>query len=127
MLRLIGGVIVGVVAWLVVVTVLNLGLRHGWHDYAMVEKAMTFTIPMMVARLLMSAVSSLASGLVAALVDKRRWAPLVSGTTLLLLFVPVHYSMWDKFPIWYHLTFLFSLPLLSALGGTVLRREAAAA
>jgi len=31
----------------------------------------------------------------------------------------VHYSIWDKFPIWYHLTFLVSLPLLSAIGGSL--------
>ena len=59
MLRLVGGVIAGIVAWIVIVTALNLGLRHGWPAYAAVEKAMAFTVPMMVARLSMSAVSSL--------------------------------------------------------------------
>ena len=125
MLRSIGGVIAGIIVWIAVVTALNFGLRHGWHDYAAVEKAMTFTISMMVARLTMSAVSSLASGYVAALVDKGRWAPLVSGTILLLLFVPLHYAIWDKFPIWYHVTFLVSLPLLSAAGGKFLRAKPA--
>ena len=117
MLRLIGGAIAGIAAWVVVVTVLNLCLRHGWHDYAVVEKAMTFTLPMMVARLSMSAVGSLVGGFAAALVGRRIWAPLVSGTILMLLFLPVHYAIWSKFPIWYHLTFFVSLPLLSGLGG----------
>ena len=127
MLRSIGGVIAGIIVWIAVVTALNFGLRLGWHDYAAVEKAMAFTLPMMVARLSMSAVGSLVGGFVAALVDRRRWAPLVAGTILLLLFVPVHYSIWDKFPIWYHLTFLISLPLLSVVGGRFVRAKPATA
>jgi len=117
MWRLIGGTLAGLVAWIVIVSALNFGLRHGWPDYAAVEKAMTFTVAMMVARLSMSGVSSLASGYVAALVGKGGWASLLSGTILLLLFIPVHYSLWNHFPVWYHLTFLISLPLLSFLSG----------
>jgi hypothetical protein len=121
--RLIGGVIAGVVAWTVLATILNLALRHGWADYAAVEKAMAFTVPMMAARLAMSAICSLAAGFAAARLDKR--APLIAGTILLLLFIPVHYALWSKFPIWYHLTFLASLPLLSLAGGKISRAATA--
>ena len=51
MLRTIGGAIAGVVVWTIAITFLNLGLRHGWADYAAVEKAMTFTLSMKLARL----------------------------------------------------------------------------
>ncbi len=121
MLGRIGGAIVGVVVWIIVVTLLNLVLRHSWHDYATVERAMAFSLPMMVARLSMSGVSSLVGGMVAGWTDKTGWSPLVSGVILLLLFLPVHYSLWDKFPAWYHLTFLALLPLLSWLGGRLWR------
>lgn len=117
MVRLVGGTVAGVLVWIVVVTILNLGLRHGWHDYALVEKAMTFTLPMMIARLVMSAASSLAGGAAADALDPRGRAPLASGILLLLLFVPEHYALWPRFPAWYHLTFLVSLPLLAWLGG----------
>jgi hypothetical protein len=120
MLRVVGGVIAGIAAWIVIVTALNLGLRHYWPDYAAVEKAMTFTLPMMAARLSMSALSSLLGGIVAGLVDKLRLAPLISGTILLLLFLPEHYALWARFPIWYHLIFLVSLPVFSMLGGDLL-------
>jgi uncharacterized protein (DUF983 family) len=40
---------------------------------------------------------------------------------LLLVFIPVHYSIWSHFPIWYHLTFLISLPVLSIVGGKFAR------
>jgi hypothetical protein len=126
MLKLIGGVLAGIVAWIVIVTVLNLGLRHGWPAYAAVEKAMTFTLPMMVARLSESALSSLASGYIAARIDKGGWAALVTGTILLLPFAYEHYTLLHKFPIWYHLTFLISLPLLSVVGGKLRSRPVTA-
>ncbi len=127
MLRRIGGVIAGVGVWIVIVTLLNLALRYSWHDYATVERAMTFSLPMMVARLSMSGVSSLVSGMVAGWIDKTGWAPLVSGSILLLLFLPVHYSLWDRFPAWYHLTFLASLPFLGWWGGRLWRPRPAIA
>jgi len=117
MMRLIGGVVAGAVAWFVIVTVLNLGLRYGWHDYAAVEKAMTFTLPMMIARLSESGVSSILSGMIAAMIARDRRAALYAGLVLLLVFLPFHYMIWSKFPAWYHLTFLSSLVILSWLGG----------
>jgi hypothetical protein len=121
MLRAIGGVIAGVIVWGVVVSLLGLGLRHGWPAYAAVEKAMTFTIAMMAARLSISAVSSLVSGYTAAAIGRRQSAALIAGVALLLLFIPVHYGLWHRFPIWYHLTFLISLPVLSIIGGRFAR------
>ncbi|GAC1574496.1 MAG: hypothetical protein NVS3B5_04850 [Sphingomicrobium sp.] len=120
-MRLIGSVIASLVTWAIIATILNLGLRHSWADYAAVEKVMTFTYPMMVARLGLSGVSSLVAGFLAAWIDKRRRASIISGAILLMLFLPVHYSLWEKFPIWYHLTFLASLPLLGWAGGTLWR------
>jgi hypothetical protein len=121
MLRQIGGAIIGVIAWGVVVTVLNLGLRHGWPAYAAVEKAMLFTVPMMAARLSISGISSLVSGYVSAAIGRSSQAALIAGVLLLLIFLPIHYSIWSKFPLWYHLTFLTSLPVLSIIGGQVWR------
>ena len=114
---LICGVVVGLAVWVAVVSLLDRSMRYGWHDYAAVEKAMTFTFAMMIARLSESAISSLVSGYLAALVGRGGRAPLVAGVVLLLMFIPIHYSIWSHFPIWYHLTFLISLPLLSSLGG----------
>ena len=118
MWRLIGGIIAGAVAWFVVVTILDRRLRYGWHDYPAVEKAMTFTLPMMIARLTESGISSIAGGVVAALVGSDRFRPpLGAGVLLAALFAPEHYLLWHRFPVWYHLTFLISLVVLSLLGG----------
>jgi hypothetical protein len=116
-MRLIGGIVVGVLAWGIVVTILNLGLRHGWPAYGVVERAMLFTVPMMAARLSISGISSLVGGYAAAAIGRSGQAALIAGVLLLLIFLPIHYTIWSKFPLWYHLTFLVSLPLLSVIGG----------
>jgi hypothetical protein len=118
MLRQIGGALAGIVAWIALVIALNAILRRLWPDYAAVEKTMAFTAPMMIARLSMSGVSSLLSGAIAAVLGRDRFKPaLAAGIVLLLFFIPVHYSLWSKFPVWYHLTFLTSLVILSVAGG----------
>jgi Mn2+/Fe2+ NRAMP family transporter len=116
MIRLAGGVIAGLVIWIAGVTVLNLGLRHGLSGYAAVEKAMTFTLPMLVARLCISAVSSLVSGYGAARLGRGPRAATITGGVLLVIFLPVHVMLFSRFPFWYHLVFLTSLPLLSMAG-----------
>jgi hypothetical protein len=122
MLRKIGAVVAALIAWGVVVTILNLGLRYGLPGYAAVEKAMTFTLEMMWARLGISFVATLSAGAVTATIaqDKSLW-PLITGIVLLAIFIPVHMNIWEHFPLWYHLTFLPSLPILSVVGGRLAR------
>ena len=122
MIRLAGGVIAGLVIWIAGVTVLNIGLRHGLAGYAAVEKTMAFTLPMLIARLAISAASSVASGYGAALLGRSPRAATAAGFILLLLFLPVHYILFDKFPLWYHAIFLVSLPALSIAGGALSRK-----
>jgi hypothetical protein len=128
MLRILAGSVAGVVTWWILVIVIDFGLRGGWHDYAAVEKAMTFTVPMMIARLSTSGASSVASGAIAAIIGRDRFTPaLVSGLILAVLFAPIHYSLWHQFPVWYHATFLTSLIVLSMLGGRLVRIRRAGA
>jgi hypothetical protein len=122
MLRKIGGVIAALVTWGIVVTILNFGLRYGLPGYAGVEKAMTFTLGMMWARLTISFVATLSAGAVTAIISRDRMVwPLITGIVLLAIFIPVHMNIWEHFPLWYHLTFLPSLPILSVVGGRLVR------
>jgi len=43
----------------------------------------------------------------------------VPGVILLAVFIPQHIRNWDKFPVWYHLTFLVSLVPLTCADGTL--------
>src|SRR5215471_14739321 len=116
-LKTVGAVIAALVTWFFVATVANLALRAWWPHYHEAETAFNFTIAMKVARLVLGAISTLSAGFVAAWIGKSRMgSAMLTGIVLLALFIPGHYRIWDKFPVWYHLTFLVSLLPLTLLG-----------
>src|SRR5215813_9810325 len=122
-LRTVGAVIAALVAWFFVATVLNLALRAWWPHYHEAETAFNFTLAMKLARLVLGALSSLGAGFVAAWIGRGRMgAATLTGIVLLGLFIPGHYMLWSKFPVWYHLTFLVSLLPLTLLGAALYRR-----
>jgi hypothetical protein len=119
MARNILGVVAGLVVWLIVTTIAGFVLRASWPAYTRVADAMAFTLSMMIARLSIGAVATVLMGLAAAAIAPAATARLMPGLLMLVFFVPVHVSIWDKFPVWYHLTFLLSLVPLSYIGGTI--------
>jgi hypothetical protein len=124
MWRTIAAIITGFVAWVVVVTILNFGLRLGLPGYVHAEPTMLFTLSMKIARLSIAALTSLAAGaLVRTVAPASRWAPWILGLIMLALFIPEHVQLWHRFPIWYHLTFLVTLAPLVALGARLVARN----
>ena len=120
------GVVAGLLVWLMVVLVVGELMRRSWPAYASVADAMTFTLPMMIARLSIGALATLAAGLVTALiVPQSTPARLMPGVLLLVAFIPQHIMLWDKFPVWYHLTFLLSLVPLTYVAGIIWSRRQA--
>ncbi len=118
--RKILGVVAGLAVWQIIVIVAGAMMRQSWPAYATVADAMTFTVPMLVARLSVSTVATFVTGLVtASIIPRAVLARLMPGVLLLVGFIPVHITLWDKFPVWYHLTFLVSLVPLTYLGGTI--------
>jgi hypothetical protein len=114
------GVVMGLIAWVAIVTVAGLILRTSWPAYASVAAAMTFTLPMLLARLSISAVATLATGLITTRIRPRsNLVTLMPGLILLVLFIPQHIMLWHKFPLWYHFSFLLSLVPLTWIGGTI--------
>jgi hypothetical protein len=125
MLRSILAVIVAVITWFIVATIGNWILRAALPGYAAVEVAMTFTLKMMICRLLLGLVSSPIAGFVCAAVAGGGWlAPKLAAVIMVLLFLPVHYMLWNKFPIWYHLFFLITLAPAMLIGASLKRRAA---
>ena len=117
MLRAVMAVAAGLIVWIAVATIANLLVRLAWPGYAEVELAMAFTLPMLLLRLFIGALSSACAGLATALIAKfSRRAVSVFAGLLLILFIPVHYSLWARFPVWYHLVFLTSLVFVPFFG-----------
>jgi hypothetical protein len=114
------GVVAGLAAWATITSIAGVIMRGAWPEYASVADAMTFTLPMLFARLAIGAFATLIAGLVTAVIARRPLpATLVPGALLLVVFIPVHVGLWDKFPVWYHLTFLASLVPLTYMGGKI--------
>jgi hypothetical protein len=125
MWRTIASIICGLVAWGVVVTVLNFGLRAAIPGYHAAEATLQFTLAMKWGRLIEAALASLAAGAVVAwIAPSKSWAPWLVGVVVLAMFLPVHVQLWSKFPAWYHLSFLLPLVPLVALGGMLVRSRA---
>ncbi len=128
MVRTILGVVAGIIAWFVVITLVGIGLRAGAPDIGTML-AKHATAGAMAGRLACSFVGSLIGGWLAATIGKGQRAALINGIVMLAIFVPYHLfgsdmqgPIWTSFPLWYHLTFFVSLPLFAVLGGRMARR-----
>ena len=126
MLRNIGAILAGLVAWVVIATVLDRGIRLCWPEYDAAVPSIVFTLPMMFARLGEGAITTVAGGIINRLIARGSlWPAAVQGVVILVLFLPTHYKLWHNFPIWYHLTFLGYLIPLTILGAALVPRRAA--
>ena len=122
MKRSVLALLAGLALWVVVVSLLNRGLRIGVTGYAAAEPTMTFTLGMKVGRLLIGALASLAAGAATGMIARDKTGlPWVLGAILLVAFAPLHVQIWPKFPVWYHLAFLGTLAPLVALGAALTR------
>ena len=124
-MRWIAAVIGGLVAWFVVAQLGDFALRAFLPGYAEVERAMTFTLGMQAGRLVLGAVASLVAGWTAALIARHGGAAWALALALVLLFIPVHYQLWDRFPLWYHLVFFALLVVVTPAGAALVRRRSA--
>jgi hypothetical protein len=123
MIRSSVAVIVAIVVWTLVATVGNWLLRAAVPGYAVVEATFAFTLAMLFWRLALGLVSSLSAGAAcAAVAAQRSHAVAITAIILLAIFLPIHYSIWSKFPLWYHVFFLVSLVPMTLLGGMLYRR-----
>lgn len=120
MIRSVAAIVGGLVAWFVIGTLGNFVLRAAVPGYAEVEVAMAFTLTMLCARLALGIIASIGAGFVAAWISPRpRRDVIVLAALLLVLFLPVHFSLWQRFPVWYHSAFLLSLILAPTLGASL--------
>jgi hypothetical protein len=128
MKRAVLGFAAGLVVWILVISVLNRVLRVALAGYAAAEPTMSFTLGMLVSRLVIAALTALVAGAIATwIAPASRRMPVLLGATLLAAFLPVHLRLWGLFPFWYHLVFLGTLVPLIVLGSRLLRLRTVAA
>ena len=117
------GVVAGLIVWFVAAVAAGVLLRSLWPEYVAASGDMSFTLPMKLTRLSIGALATFAAGAVTTRIGRSSRMAVVTGALLLLIFIPEHISLWDKFPVWYHLTFLTSLVPLAAVGGRIADRQ----
>jgi hypothetical protein len=117
MWRLSGGIVAGIVVWWAIGAAGFGLLRVAWPEYAAGEPTFDFSLAMMLSRLAVGVACGIGGGIATALVVGRpSWAPWIVGAIQIAIFVPIHVSLWEMFPVWYHLFFLLTLAPLIALG-----------
>jgi hypothetical protein len=117
-MRIVLGIILGITAWFVIVLGVSFVIKSA-DPTLNAALASHVTTTALVERLIIGFASTIVAGYVAALVSGENGrAPLIAGVLLLAFWGYYHVTMiWNQFPVWYHLTFFVSLPLLSVLGG----------
>jgi hypothetical protein len=123
--KIVLGVLIGFVAWFAVATLGNLLIRALIPGYEAAEPAMSFTLSMQLARLVLGAASSIVAGLACALMTRADLGAVKAfAAVLLLFFLAVHVSLWNEFPWWYHALFLLSLLPLTFVGAALAPHKA---
>jgi hypothetical protein len=123
-LKRIGAILAGFVAWWGVVGLATLLVRAVWPAYAAAEPLRAYTLDMLLTRLTTGMVATLVAGAVVAWLSKRELkAVLWFGGVLLLLSAVHHYRIWDQYPVWYHLVYLAYLVPLTVLGARLVRSQ----
>ena len=112
------GAFLGLAAFVAVGSLGLLVLRTAWHEYALAEPLKLYTLAMMVARLCVAQVASVAAGVLAerAAGPSGGWAV---GTLLLLLSAPIHIAGWPQYPAWYHVVYLALLVPVTGVAGSL--------
>ena len=114
------GVVVGFLLWFAAATLGNLLVRALLANYLAAEAVMAFTLPMLLARLAVGASSSVVAGFACSYIaGSARKAVYVLALIMVVFFLPVHYRLFAKFPLWYHVVFLGTLAPLIIAGGAL--------
>ncbi len=123
MLKIILGVIAGFFLWSILWVGVDAALRGMWAGYNESVEAMSFSPAMLIVPLILSAVCSIISGAVTALIaNENSISPLILGVLLLIVGIFVQMGVWDKIPLWYHLAFWVLLIPMTVFGGKLIRQ-----
>ena len=122
-IRAVGAIVGGVLAWKAVAEPATLLGRLVWPAYATVETQRVFTLDMYLTRLTVGALATIIFGAVVAWIARgERVTIYVIIAAWLFYSVVDHYIVWDQFPVWYHLLYLAYVAPLALLGAKLVER-----
>ena len=118
MLKIILGVIIGFVIWSILWVGSAALMAALIPDYAEAMESMKFDSMWLIIAIVRSVIFSILSGFIAVLISKEFSKTTLGLGVLLLLFgIFVQVSVWNVFPVWYHLIFLALLIPMTVFGG----------
>ncbi|NOT62292.1 MAG: hypothetical protein HOP19_18955 [Acidobacteria bacterium] len=125
-------ILAGFATWIVIGGAGFLLLRTVSSSYALAEPTKAYTLPMLLARLMVGVVCTVAAGAVATATAKgARIASYWLAVVFFLLSAPIHLpihlgkvnvSVWADYPPWYHAAYLVPLMPLTIFGGYLATR-----
>jgi hypothetical protein len=124
-LRFVAGLALG---WATSWTILTGGfswLRVIWPAYALAEPDKAYTLTMLFVRLVIFTAMIATTAAVAALVAADRRVAWIAGGLILALSLPPHLYpgyVWEDYPAWYHLVYLFSILPIAVCSGLWVQR-----
>lgn len=113
-----GAVVAGLLIFAVATFLASLVARSAWPAYAAAVPDRTYTLPMLLTRLIAGAAATIAAGWgTSRIAHGDRFSALWLGLVLLTISVPWHIHIWHEYPTWYHLVWFGCLIPCALLGG----------
>ncbi|MFM5885893.1 MAG: hypothetical protein ACKOQ3_11335 [Novosphingobium sp.] len=122
--RVIGSIVAGWTAFLLLGWLSSGLVLHVWPAYAAAYPERAFTLPMQLARLGVGAVLVIIAGATISAISRHNRQAIVWGAIIPLVetvWVHLHEPTWSHYPVWYHIV-TFCLPIPCALFGAWLQR-----
>jgi Na+-driven multidrug efflux pump len=118
MAKMVLGIIVGFLVWSVLWVGSEPVIAAVAPDMAPDESLSNVTSGYLILKVVLSVLFSVVAGYLSAVVaDENSRTPLILAFLLLLVGIGIQASIWDRLPVWYHLTFLVLLVPLTVAGG----------
>jgi hypothetical protein len=114
--------------WATSWVVLNAGfvaLRAVWAAYALADPDKAYTLSMLFVRLVIFSTMIASTSAIATLVSGNKRFSWLAGGVILAMSIPPHLYpgyVWNDYPAWYHIAYLFSIIPLAVLAGQLVKR-----
>jgi hypothetical protein len=121
--RVIASVVGGILFFALATMAMSAVSKELWPEYAAAVADGAYTLPMLWSRLVSGAAAIIFATWLAVMLGKQNLKTgFLIGVSLLVLNILWHVNIWDKYPVWYHLTWFAIIMPSALLGGRLARR-----